>query len=109
MTISLNKILQRKAVLAALEQAAREQAKAFDTLMRYAKCDKSSTGALVPRISYIAGLSGDVVRRHLRGARDAGQVIERAPSYKGGMSRWWPVGLFDKLQAERAAQEGAPC
>lgn len=105
--------LLRAKVLAALEQAAREQANSPHSFIRgsndkWCRSDAQAVryGPLTPFISsFIDGhITGAQLRRVLNAEVEAGRVL-RDQGRTGGMIRFWPVNLWDKLQAERAAQD----
>lgn len=50
-------------------------------------------------------LSMTHIRAHLNYASADGRVL-RYQRRDGGIITWWPVGLWEKLQQERKAQEG---
>jgi hypothetical protein len=87
----------------ALEQACREHVKAYASIMVYVTSDAGavSYGGLTPRIAHIAGLPDAYVRRVLDAEVRDGLVLRWKP-YPRTIA-WWPVGLWDKLQAERVA------
>jgi hypothetical protein len=91
-------------IMVALEYAAREEIAMYTSLVQHVVDDETAArcGALVPRIVWLTGWTGTRVRGHLRRHRDAGRVVECKPSRKGGMSRWWPAGLWATMQFEKA-------
>jgi hypothetical protein len=87
-------------LLDALEKSCRKEVSDLSFLSKI-KSDLAASryGALVPSISSLTGLPGASVRARLRKLVADGLVIEYKPSYKGGMSNYWPVGLLQKISA----------
>lgn len=98
----------RDKVLAALEQVCRREAEVYAGLMKYCENDlhASRYGAGTPQIARLAGVGITMaqVRRVLHAEVEAGRVLLYKP-YPRTIS-WWPVGLWEKLQAEKAAATG---
>jgi hypothetical protein len=99
-----------EAIRQALEQAAREEVVVYDRLVAMAVVDDRTAmqfGALAPRIQFITGLSQNIVFRALHEMHEKREVLGWRERFgKRGIIRWWPVGLWEKLQQERKAQEG---
>lgn len=90
-------------ILAALEQACRENVLAYERIMTHCQSDlhASGYGGLTPRIAFITGAAPGQVRRVLHAEVLAGRVLLHKP-YPRTIA-WWPVGLWEKLQAEQQA------
>lgn len=88
-------------LVAAVEQACREESFAFASLLEYVKSDEGAVvhhGGLTPRIAYILGVSEQMVRRRLAAMHKKGFMM-RHQSRAGGPIRWWPKGLFARVSA----------
>jgi hypothetical protein len=99
----------REKVLAALEQACREEAASVwkTDLVDEAHTDEGCAplGAGTTRIIELSEPQGShprTTRRVLDAEVAAGRVLRHKADGRG-LIRWWPVGLLDKLQAERAS------
>ena len=93
-------------ILAALEQACREEIQVYSILTsKYVQNDQQAVryGALVPRVAFIANESKSVTRYQLGKMREAETVLVEPCT--GGCSRWWLVGLWESLKVEQSSTE----
>ena len=107
-TAERNRKISQDRVFIVLECACRKEADTYASIMTHVTCDDQAVhyGGMVPYIAKATGLRPVFIRRTLNDALKAGKVLVARTA--GGCSRWWPVGLWEKMQAEvRAAQGGA--
>lgn len=97
----------REKVLAALEQACREEWDSDWSRIRDCRSDKdaASYGAPTPDVAGYARVTAATARRALHAEFEAGRVL--LTSARGQRSlRWWPVGMLAKLQGEKEIANG---
>lgn len=96
-------------IVAAVEQACREETFAFSGLLKYVKDDDGAVvhhGGLTPRIAHILGANDQMVRRRLATMHKKG-LMKRHQGRGNGIIRWWPVGLFDRVSAGKEVSQPA--
>jgi len=93
----------REKVLAALEQACREEWDSDWSRIRDCRSDESAAGygTPTPDVAGYARVTAATVRRVLYAELNAGRVL--VTWQRGQRSlRWWPVGMLARLQDEQA-------
>lgn len=109
MNTKLPAVRDRTDLLQCLEMACRAEWARLYMLTSYVKDDSGALryGVLTPQMAHRSGWTSNRVSYHLRAAEAAGLVLSWN-ARAGGSLRWWPVGLFGRIQQDAtAAKRGA--
>jgi hypothetical protein len=95
----------RNHLLLSLEGAAKHEIAAIKAKspinFAYIVCDASASvwGVSTSRLCYLTGWSRDRIDYHLRIMAEEGLILKHQ-YHAGAPIRWWPVGLFKKMERE---------